>query len=330
MDAGASLSDVAREAKVSLAAASFALNGKPGVSESTRQRVIEVAKRLQYRPRLAAQQLRSSGPTAVGLYIPDIAFAYTYFTEITAGITQELHRRGISLILIPNSSYGMRAQDMAPVDGFIVLEPHANDEGARAILAQSLPVVTVDWPPGDFGAPWGVVESTEHEREIDVLERFVQKGARRPGIILTDRVTEVSLAYERVYLQWCAEQGFEPRVELMYVGQPKRERIEALSKFLAPGSGCDAVFAAGDSIAILIAGAVRALGLEVGTDVLLASEVDSPLMASHTPPITSVDPQPRNIGARCVSLLLELLGRERPEQPVVEHGRATLVKRASG
>lgn len=49
MPAHSTLSDVAKLAGVSLASASLALRGKPGVGESTRRRILEVAKELDYR-----------------------------------------------------------------------------------------------------------------------------------------------------------------------------------------------------------------------------------------------------------------------------------------
>ena len=47
---GNTIKDVARAAKVSVGTASMALNGKPGVNEETRERVLQIARQLNYKP----------------------------------------------------------------------------------------------------------------------------------------------------------------------------------------------------------------------------------------------------------------------------------------
>ena len=49
--------DIAREAGVSRAAVSFALNDRPGVSPSTRAKILEIAARMGWRPNATARAL---------------------------------------------------------------------------------------------------------------------------------------------------------------------------------------------------------------------------------------------------------------------------------
>ena len=63
------IADVARAAGVSTAVVSYTLNGRPGVSESTRKRVLRVAEEYGWRPSAAARSLRSA-PRIVGLILP--------------------------------------------------------------------------------------------------------------------------------------------------------------------------------------------------------------------------------------------------------------------
>ncbi|PPG59646.1 LacI family transcriptional regulator, partial [Rathayibacter sp. AY2B7] len=61
--------DVAREAGVSKALVSFALNDRPGVSPDSRERILRVAAELGYRPSLTARSLSTSVSFAVGLVV---------------------------------------------------------------------------------------------------------------------------------------------------------------------------------------------------------------------------------------------------------------------
>ena len=62
--------DVAREAKVSVATVSRALNGHSNVAEPVRQQVLEVARRLRYSPHAAARSLSSRSTQTIGVVLP--------------------------------------------------------------------------------------------------------------------------------------------------------------------------------------------------------------------------------------------------------------------
>ncbi|HXF21636.1 MAG TPA: LacI family DNA-binding transcriptional regulator, partial [Streptosporangiaceae bacterium] len=61
--------DVARAAGVSVASASFALNGQPGVADDTRQRIVAAAQELGYRANPQAQALRRGRTTTYGFVV---------------------------------------------------------------------------------------------------------------------------------------------------------------------------------------------------------------------------------------------------------------------
>lgn len=63
------IDDIAREAGVSRGAVSFALNGRPGVSEATRERILRVAERMNWRPHSAARALGGAKADAIGFVV---------------------------------------------------------------------------------------------------------------------------------------------------------------------------------------------------------------------------------------------------------------------
>ena len=307
------LSDVAARARVSTAAASLALNGKPGVSESTRERVFGAAKHLGYRPNPVGRALRQARIGSIGLYLPGTAGQFSYYAEVTNGITEVLHRRGTSLLFLPNSANGLQIERAPLLDGYILIEPHSDDPGVAEILAQDLPVVTGDRPKSGLGDPWGIVESPTRELTRDSLEHLRERGSKRPGILVIERVSEWTLDLEQYYLEWCAEHSITPRIATVSINDSNEELVATLAPFFTAGTGCDGLFTAGDGIAARIAGILRTLGKTVGKDVKLVSGVDSDLMSFHTPSITAIDLQPRLFGSTCAELMLELLdGGHRP------------------
>lgn len=94
--------DVAEQAGVSKAAASYALNGQPGVSAATRQRILDTADRLGWQPHAAARALGSSTTTSIGLVIarsPEQLAVEPFFMEVVAGIERALTAGPYSLLL---------------------------------------------------------------------------------------------------------------------------------------------------------------------------------------------------------------------------------------
>ncbi|GEA88729.1 LacI family transcriptional regulator [Cellulomonas cellasea] len=95
------ISDVARAAGVSIAVVSYALNGRPGVSAATRERVLRVADEFGWRPSAAARSMRT-GPRAVGLVLSRGAGAAahaTSFLDFVTATQDVVAQRGLALVL---------------------------------------------------------------------------------------------------------------------------------------------------------------------------------------------------------------------------------------
>jgi LacI family transcriptional regulator len=150
-DAPVTLSQVAREAGVSLATASRAINGSAtrSVREDLRERVLETARRLDYSPDPSAQAMARGRTTALGLVVHDIADPY--FSTIAAGVARAAEREGLIVTLA--STELQHDRELA----FVEL---ARRQRSRAIIlagSRSVPLAELpgtDLPdPGLPGAP---------------------------------------------------------------------------------------------------------------------------------------------------------------------------------
>ena len=96
------IADVARAAGVSNSAVSYALNGRPGVSPETRDKILQTAHNLGWQPNRAAQSLSAAKSRSIGLILdgdPSLAAVEPYFMRLIAGVTQECEKNNYSLVL---------------------------------------------------------------------------------------------------------------------------------------------------------------------------------------------------------------------------------------
>src|SRR5882724_1623649 len=103
------IKDVAREAKVSVASVSRALNGNSSVTEDTRRHIVGIASRLRYMPHGAARSLITRRTNTVGALLPDLFGEF--FSELIRGIDLAARSRGLHLLV--SSSHGDAAEAAA-------------------------------------------------------------------------------------------------------------------------------------------------------------------------------------------------------------------------
>jgi DNA-binding LacI/PurR family transcriptional regulator len=94
--------DVAARAGVAISSVSSALNDRPGVSESTRRRILTAAKDLGFVPSIRARSLSAKRAFAVGLVVqrdPDVLESDPFFGSFIGGVESVLGSRGYALVL---------------------------------------------------------------------------------------------------------------------------------------------------------------------------------------------------------------------------------------
>jgi LacI family transcriptional regulator len=99
--------DVARMAGVSVASASLALNGQPGVSDLTRGRIAAAAEQLGYRANPQAQALRRGRTTAYGFVVRNLA--NPFFLDVMSGAEQVASESGATLLVL-DSRYSVERE----------------------------------------------------------------------------------------------------------------------------------------------------------------------------------------------------------------------------
>jgi LacI family transcriptional regulator len=300
------IKDVAREAGVSVASVSRALNGHGGVTPATGQRVREVAARLRYMPHAAARSLITRRNHTVGALLPDLYGEF--FSELIRGI--DLAARACGLHLLVSSSHdgvdeaaaALRAMQ-GRVDGMVILSPPADAGFLQANLPPGLPTVLLNSAIVDTGHT--VLNFDNHAGAFAMVRHLIEVGHRRVAFIGGPVRNFDARERERGYRDAMAR--FAPQAPLQILDGDFTEAsgYRAGQDLLARGSRPDAVFAANDMTAVGCLFAFREAGLEVPRDVALAGFDDIPIARYISPPLTTVRVNIAEMGRSALELLAE-------------------------
>ncbi len=125
------------------------LNGNPHVSEETRRKVLEVARRLNYQPHTYAQRLAKQRAYAISAVIP--FFTNYFFIEVLHGVQDKISELGFDLVLYGVNDpltqvehYIQRSTHRGKVDGVLFFSMKFPESYVRYFIQRGIPIVLVD------------------------------------------------------------------------------------------------------------------------------------------------------------------------------------------
>ncbi len=314
---GASIQDVAQEAKVSIATVSRVLNQPDLVTAETAGRVREAIKQLGYVPNAYAQGLSRRGGKVLGIVLPDIHGEF--YSELLRGADGEARRLGFHLLVSSDAhDHGQptRTENLAfgLIDGLALMMTEPNMELWRETLDAALPTVVLDADINEPGVDSVVVDNAmgTHEAAEHLLAKtpasncyFV--GGPRENFDTSQRAAEFRKALVAA--------GHAVREEQFAFGDYSVEwgRVWAAQRLKASGLKNSAVLAGNDEIALGIMQAAQDAGLLVPKDVRIVGFDDTRIATLVRPALSTVRVPLLDIGAAVVRLLVERVGNsEKP------------------
>jgi DNA-binding LacI/PurR family transcriptional regulator len=329
------ITDVARRAGVSPTAVSFAVNGRPGVAEGTRRRILTVAEELGWRPSAHARALMEARARVIGLVLtrePEQLEVDAFFVRFLAGVERALAQSDYALLLQVRalgeegealSSYARLAAG-ARVDGFLLTDIELADPRFALLQELGMPAVVAGHPVGE--CPFPAVE-TEHAAGVRAaVEHLVGLGHERVGFVGTDERLEYVQVRRREWERALRATGRAPGPDA-FAGPRDRHATAATAALLERPERPTALVFTSDALAMAGLAVARERGLRVPQDLSVTGFDDSPLAALASPPLTSVRVDYRSFGEAAAGLLLaDVLGQP---APAWRPGPAELVVRGS-
>ncbi|HZP84980.1 MAG TPA: LacI family DNA-binding transcriptional regulator [Chthonomonadaceae bacterium] len=314
--------DIAALVGVSQATVSYVLNAHPQarVSPDTRQRVLEAANRLHYRPNAIARAMASGRSRTIGVYQPHVIespLMGMWSVAVTRGIGMALHARQLHLLL-----YGYRAEeDPTPaafldgsVDGLIILAPHLSDALPGLLAGAGFPTVIVG----------GHERAEEATFSIDVdnvaggrlaTEHLLRLGHRR--IAHLQGPSDVPNAIDRRigYEEALRAHNVPMRPEyLIPAGFAVAEGYQAARAALCLEPRPTALLAANDLAALGALNACADAGVRVPEEMAVVGYDDAPICELARPTLTTLRQPAQEMGRAAAEILCAVLDGKPPSE----------------
>lgn len=302
----ATIKDVAREAGVSVASVSRALNGGRGVTAETGQRIHDAAQRLRYVPHAAARMLITRRTNTVGALLPDLHGEF--FSELIRGIDLAARARGLHLMVssshddAADAAIALRAMQ-GRVDGLLVMTPHADADFLRQNLPQDLPTVLMNTRL--TGADYCALSVDNDGGARQMVGHLLSLGRRRIAFIQGPPGNRDASEREQGYRQALVSHA-PGHPELTVRGDFSEESgFRCGQLLLAMQPRPDAVFAANDMMAIGCLAALRQAGVDVPGEIAVGGFDDVPMARYVVPALTTIQVHIAELGGQAMDLLGE-------------------------
>ncbi len=326
------IADIAARAGVTAGAVSIAVNGKPGVSDATRRRILAIADELNWRPSHAAQALKGKSAEAIGLVLArpeEIIGEEVFFAKFIAGVQAVLSQRNFSLQLqmAPNLKAESEIHRAwiadGRVDGILILDPRADDPRIRALTGGSMPTLVVGGEVDD-DAQLVSLRTDDGALMRLILDHLTGLGHERIGYVTGDQ----SFTHVRRRMEAFTEYMIAHGIWGAAIAGDFRASVtkQATTRLMdSPRPPTALVY---DSEVMAIAGVARLAkaGVPVPDEVSVVSWEDSATCRVMHPALTALNRDAVTLGRAAATEMLQLLDHEPITAPVVQ---AAIVARES-
>ena len=303
------IKDVAKEAGVSIATVSNALNGVDVLNPDTKKRVMDAVEKLQYVPNLTGRYLKAKESKMIGFFTNNISGPY--FSTLTDMMCKQCENRGYGMsIFVTRDTNKIMANILGKmIDGAIIYEDVAIREEEVARLENAdVGVVFLDRELERKRIASVVFDS--YRDGFEATRHLINLGNKKIAFIeCADEVLD-SAQRKSGYKAALQEYQLEYDESLILRGYfAEEESFQAVSRFIRTrGDNLPDAFLAGNDVSAI--GCVKALnvaGYGVPEDFSVMGFDDIDIARYFSPPLTTVNTATAKQGSLAVDTLLDML-----------------------
>lgn len=314
--------EIAKKAGVSPKTVSRVINNEPSVSKATYEKVSMIIKETNFLPNVSAQRLGSNKLKAIGLIIPRLGSPYA--SELISVILSKCKAKDYISVVYPVEPDTKESEKILAlylqrhVDGFIFAPPGGDNEFLLDYLEKNnIPTIfiTPNKPYRDFC----IVKATDKMGGYQAANYLITLGHKKIGIITC--IPSRTFAQERLegYKEALAANSIQINESFIQFGDNSfSSGFLAANRLLSANVSPTAIFACNDEMALGAESAIYKMGLKIPDDISLVGFDDISLVSELSVPLTTIKQPVEDIGGVAVSLLIQLMEKQKLEKKVYE------------
>lgn len=305
----ATIKDIARESGVSTATVSRVLNNLGGYSTAVEQKVLAIAKKLNYHKNENARSLVQQHSLTIGIILPYLTTSF--YEQIVNGIEDEAYTNQYSVIITHAGVDGERVNDSINllverrVDGIILLSMAMKEENVARLQQLAIPVLLLSTEVPDSNLPSLKVD--DYEASFAAVNYLISKGHTRIAHIGA-RKTDVIAGQPRL-------QGYQDALTQHQLLQKEgdvqegdfsfQSGQEAMENLIRLQSDVTAIACASDEVAMGVLSVCYKHHIRIPEDLSIIGYDNSAIASMATPPLTTVSQPFYDMGKMGCQKLLE-------------------------
>lgn len=311
---------IAKNAGVSKSTVSYVLTGKKKVSKDVEERVLKIARELNYIPNSFTLQSEEQRLKTVGFYVPLLDTALSqdlFYISVVEGAMDSLNQAGYHLIFeridVNRSMADFSFSDKGKIDGVILMNPSTNDVLLETLKQENVPFVLIG-TPSDKNDERSIffIDVDGMSAAYQVTDFLCSKGHEKifyingPAQFLhcIQKEEGFKLAHEKKNLPWNPD---------FHINRPitRDAGYEACMTILDKGIDCTAIATVNECVARGVLDALQERKIKIPREMSVIAMGGSIEGEMVNPKITTIDFSPKKMGQEAAQMLIEIITNKR-------------------
>ena len=319
------IKDIAKMLGISKSTVSRALRGRSDIHPETKQKIMELARDLNYEPNTLAINLKQQRTNTIGIIVPETI--NRFFARAVGGIQKRADMAGFNVMICQsNESYIIEKKNIqslvsSRVDGLAVSISRETDRSDHfeSLLNKGIPLVFFDRICEDIEA--SQVLTDNYEIAFEGTEHLIQQGCKRIAFIAGPQHLFNSRNRFLGYLDALKKHDLPVQDAYIVHSHYRSDKVEEYTRYLInlPVKP-DGIFAINDYAAIEMMHVMKKSGIRIPEDIAVLGFNNENIGRFVEPSLSTIDQPAHDMGAAAAEILINHIRHQElpPEKRIVK------------
>lgn len=318
------LIDIANKLGVSAGTVSKALKDSHEISVATKQKVLHIAKQLNYTPNQSAINLRAQRTKTIGVIIPTTV--HFFFSKVIDGIIERAEKEGYLVIILQSNEQLLLEKKQVNllinkrVDGILISLSNETNKFAhlKKIISKNIPLVLFDKIEPSINC--SKVRIDDYEAAYSSVSYLINKGYKKISHFRGELISKISIDRLEGYKQALIDNNIAFDLSLVYICPNNSDFEDGYSnakKMMSDHPDIDAVFTVTDLVAIGIIKYLKEQEIKIPEGVAVFGFSNWFMSSVVSPTLSTVDQPSYKMGIASMEILLNEIENLTQKKPII-------------